>query len=118
MTVVSGCSAGRGAPDREETFAVQGGECTEPQEDDVPAAASDAAAEALAAATVDASELAAWMTTILESRSTDQEIAETSLEGYAYIEAVRAEVRAGLSKAGFPDAPTRIIEAFSNVECS
>src|SRR5689334_7004693 len=83
------CGAGRGDPDREETFTVQGGKCSaqwwlEPQDIDVPAAASDAAARALAAATVNSSELNAWKTTVLESQSGHREISETSLEGYAY----------------------------------
>ena len=121
--VVSGCGDGRGAPDREETFAVHGAECTakwwlEPMVDDVPRAASDEATRALTGAKVEASELEDWKRTILESQSGDREITESRLEGFAYVEAVRADVRSSLAKAGFPDAPTRLIEVYSDVDCS
>lgn len=121
--VVSGCGDARGAPDREETFAVRGAECTaqwwlEPMVDDVPSAASDEASRALTSAKVEASELEDWKRTIIESQSGDREITESRLEGFAYVEAVRAEVRSGLAEAGFPDAPTRIIEVYSDVKCS
>ena len=121
--VVSGCGDARGAPDREETFAVQGAECTaqwwlEPLVDDVPGAASDAASRALTSAEVDASELEDWKRTITESQSGDRELTESRFEGFAHVEAVRAEVRSGLAEAGFPDAPTRLIEVYSDVKCS
>jgi hypothetical protein len=121
--VVSGCGDARGAPDREETFAVQGAECTakwwlDPLVNDVPAAASVEAARALTGAKVEASELEAWKRTIVESKSGDREITESRLEGFAYVEAVRADVRLRLAEAGFPDAPTRFIEVYSDVDCS
>lgn len=121
--VVSGCGDARGAPDREETFAVHGAECTaqwwlEPLVEDVPSAASDAASRALTSAEVEASELEDWKRTITESQSGDRELTESRLEGFAYVEAVRAEVRSGLPEAGFPDAPTRLIEVYSDVKCS
>jgi len=121
--VVSGCDDARGAPDREETFAVQGAECTaqwwlEPLVDDVPSAASDTASRALTSAKVEASELEDWKRTITESQSGDRELTESRLESFAHVEAVRAEVRSGLAEAGFPDAPTRLIEVYSDVKCS
>jgi hypothetical protein len=121
--VVSGCGDARGAPDREDTFAVKGAECTaqwwlEPMVDDVPRAASDEARRALTSAEVEAPELEDWKRTITESQSGDREITESRLEGLAYVEAVRAEVRSGLAEAGFPDAPTRLIEVYSDVKCS
>lgn len=90
----------------------------EPLIDDVPRAASDEASRALTSAKVDASELHDWKRTIQESQSGDREISESRLEGFAYVEAVRAGVRSGLAEAGFPDAPTRLIEVYSDMKCN
>ena len=86
--------------------------------DDVPRAASDEAIMALRSAKVDGTELEDWKNTIVESQSGDREISESRLEGFAYGEAVRAEVRSRLADAGFPDSPTRLIEVHLNVKCS
>ena len=72
----------------------------------------------LTSAEVEASELEDWKRTITESQSGDRELTESRLEGFAHVEAVRSEVRSGLAEAGFPDAPTRLIEVYSDVKCS
>lgn len=123
MLLLSACGVGYGTPDREEDFAVQGGECSarwwlEPLADEVPDGASSVASEALTESVVSPSELEEWKTTILESKSGDREIPDHRLESYAYVEAVRADVRSELEAAGYPDAPTRLIEVYSDSECS
>lgn len=121
--LISGCGNARGAPDREETFLVQGAECTaqwwlEPMLDDVPKAAAEEASRALTSAKVETSELEDWKRTITESQSGNREMTASRLEGFAHVEAVRAEVRSSLAEAGFPDAPTRLIEIYSDLKCS
>lgn len=120
--LLSACGVAYGTPDREEDFAVQGGECSarwwlEPLVDDVPEKASSVATQALADSEVSPTELEDWKVTILESQSGDQKIPDYRLESYAYVEAVRADVRSELEAAGFPDAPTRIIEVYSDSNC-
>ena len=120
--LLSACGVAYGTPDREENFAVQGGECSarwwlEPLVDDVPDEASSIASQALADSKVSPSELEDWKDTIVESQSGDQQIPEHRLESYAYVEAVRADVRSELEAAGFPDAPTRVIEVYSDSNC-
>ncbi|MBD7993980.1 hypothetical protein H9639_01535 [Arthrobacter sp. Sa2CUA1] len=123
MFLVSACGAAYGAPDREENFTVQGRECSarwwlEPLADEVPDEASSVASHALTNSVVSPAELEEWKATILESQSGDKEIPNHRLESYAYVEAVRADVRSELDAAGYPDAPTRLIEVYSDSDCS
>lgn len=119
---LSGCSVLRGAPDREESFATSYGECTaqwwlEDLADDVPDDAQGAARTALEDAQVSEDERAEWESVLLDSQSEGAEIPEDRLEGQAHIEVVRAEVRAALDDAGYPDQD-RIIEVWSDLNCS
>lgn len=121
--LLSACGIAYGTPDREESFTVQGGQCSarwwlEPLVDDVPEEASSVASRALADSKVSLSELDDWKNTIAKAQSGDKEIPEHRLESYAYVEAVRADVRSELEAAGFPDAPTRVIEVHSDSKCS
>ncbi|GAA4836350.1 hypothetical protein [Garicola koreensis] len=123
VVALTGCGSARGEPDRVETFPVDGGECTaqwwlEPLVQDVSGEASAAAERALRESTVSATDIAEWEETLLNAQSRHQEIPAKKLEGYAYIETVREKVRSGLDEAGFPDAPTRIIETYADLECS
>lgn len=76
------------------------------------------ASHALTNSVVSPAELEEWKATILESQSGDKEIPNHRLESYAYVEAVRADVRSELDAAGYPDAPTRLIEVYSDSDCS
>lgn len=119
---VSACGGRSGPPDRQDTFSVAGGECTAkwwlgPLVDSVPEDAARVARESLASAEVTADDLNDWKTTILDSQSSDRKIPEAKLEGYAYVEGVRSDVRAGLAESGYPDSP-RLIEARADVDCS
>ncbi|WP_299169130.1 hypothetical protein [uncultured Arthrobacter sp.] len=121
--MLSGCSLARGAPEREEVFAVQGGECAarwwlEPLVEEVPDEASDVAGRALTDAVVSTAELEEWKEILLDSQSDDRPIPGQRLEGLAYVEVVRAAVRSELAESGYPDAPTRLIEVYSDVDCS
>ena len=121
--MLSACSIARGTPEREETFVVQGAECTaqwwlEPLVEKVPDDASDVARRALAEAEVSSSDIEEWTEILLDSQSGDRPIPEHRLEGLAYVEVVRANIRSKLAEAGFPDAPTRIIEVYSDVNCN
>lgn len=123
VVTLTGCASAHGEPDRVETFAVDGGECTaewwlEPLAQDVPDEASDAAERALSEATVSATDIMDWEETLLNAQSGDQKIPPNELEGHAYMEAVREDVRSGLDKAGFPDAPARLIETYADLDCS
>lgn len=120
--LISGCAADRGEPDRQETFPVTGGECTaswwlEPIVDDVPAEAAAVARDALGDAVVTDEASADWQVVIDESDSSDATIPEDRLEGQAHIEVVREHVRMELDAAGYPDAPTRLIEVYSALSC-
>lgn len=123
LALLTGCGVDYGAPDREETFSVQGGACSarwwlEPLADEVPEDASDVAREALFSSTVSASELGEWKEILLESQSGDRQSPVHTLDGYAYVEAVRADVRSELQDAGYPDASGRVIEVYSDSDCS
>ncbi|MDQ1204608.1 hypothetical protein QE377_000967 [Microbacterium sp. SORGH_AS 862] len=110
-----------GDPDRVDTVSVADGVCDvswwlSPLADGVPNDAWRIAEERLAAAEVSQSRWDEWRT-ILES---DPDIGWTSeglLQGHAYREAVRAEVRAALEEAGYPDT-NRVIEVYSDISCS
>lgn len=122
LSVLTSCSLGQGEPDREESFDAAGSQCTarwwlDPLVEDVSPEASRAAREALEEASVSTADIAGWKDTLIDSRSGDEELAEDELEGYAYIEAVRSDVRDGLKQAGYPDAPTRAIEVRSALDC-
>lgn len=111
----------QGEPDRVETFTAAGGQCTaqwwlDPLVEDVPGEAATAAQQALNEATVSTTEVEKWKDTLLTSGSGEPPPAN-ELEGQAYIEVIRAEVRSGLAEAGYPDAPTRVIETRSDLEC-
>ncbi|KRF04302.1 hypothetical protein ASH00_14450 [Arthrobacter sp. Soil782] len=86
--------------------------------DEVPVEASDVADQALSNSVVSTSELEEWKEILHESKSGDGQIPAHKLEGDAYVEAVRADVRAELEAAGYPDAPTRVIEVYSDSDCS
>ena len=106
-----------------ETFDAAGSHCTaewrlDPLVEDVPPEASSAASRALEEATVSSAEIEVWKEVSLDSQSGDQNLPPSELEGYAYIEQVRLEVREGLEEAGYPDAPTRVIEVRAGLECS
>uniref|UniRef100_UPI001CA5738C hypothetical protein n=1 Tax=Arthrobacter sp. B1805 TaxID=2058892 RepID=UPI001CA5738C len=68
-----------------------------------------------ASSSVSTAELVEWKKIVSdsESESSDRQIPIHKLEGYAYVEAVRADVRSDLQAAGYPDAPTRFIEVYS-----
>lgn len=121
--VLAACSFTRGTPDREETFKVADGECTaawwlEPLVDEVPDEATAVADHALTEATVSTAEREEWKEIVLDSQSGDRQISQSQLEGHAYIEVVREHVRSDLQEAGYPDAPTRIIEVYSDLQCT
>ncbi|MHA7264668.1 hypothetical protein ACX80W_15875 [Arthrobacter sp. TMN-37] len=123
MGLLSACGLAFGAPDREERFTVEGGECSarwwlEPVVDEVPDDAFAVADQALTEASVSSSELEEWKEIVRESQSGDRRIPEHRLEEYAYVEAVRADVRSELAAAGYSDVPTRLIEVHSDSNCS
>lgn len=123
LGVLAACSPGQGEPDRTETFEAAGSQCTaqwwlDPLVDAVPPEASSAASRALEDAKVSSADIEVWEEMLLDSQSGDQDLPPDELEGYAYIEEVRLKVREGLDEAGYPDAPTRIIEVRSDLECS
>ncbi|MBE1514295.1 hypothetical protein [Nesterenkonia halotolerans] len=106
-----------------EAFDAAGSQCTaqwwlDPLADDVPPEASSAASRALEEATVSSADIEGWEETLLDAQSGDQDLPPDELEGYAYIEEVRLKVREGLEEAGYPDAPTRVIEVRADLECS
>lgn len=110
-----------GEPDRVDTVSVTGGECEvswwlSPLADDVPDDARRIAEERLADAEVNQSRWDEWRTT-LESDPDINWTSEGLLQGHAYREAVRAEVRAALEEAGYPDT-NRVIEVYSDIACS
>lgn len=121
---VAGCQGPppySGEPDRAETIPVTGGECAlswwlEPLADDTPASALRIAEEHLAEADVTQRQWDQWRTT-LESDPDADWPSEGLLQGRAYIEVVRAEVRAALEAAGYPDTD-RVIEVYADVTCS
>ncbi|MFC0678306.1 hypothetical protein ACFFGH_10685 [Lysobacter korlensis] len=121
--LMSGCAADRGEPDRRETFRVTEGECTaswwlERLVEDVPAEAEAVARDALMNAVVTDEATAEWQVIIEDSDSSDAEIRQDRLEDQAHIEVVREQVRVALDAAGYPDAPTRVIEVYSALSCS
>lgn len=83
----------------------------------VPQDASDVAYEALRSSSVSAGELQEWERILIESGS-GRPAPGYKVEGYAYAEAVRADVRSALQAAGYPDHPTRVIEVYSESRCS
>ncbi|EXJ52846.1 hypothetical protein AS96_02435 [Microbacterium sp. MRS-1] len=110
-----------GEPDRADTIPVVGGECElswwlSPLADDVPDDAWRIAEERLAVAEVSQSRWDQWRT-ILESDPDINWTSEGLLQGHAYLEAVRADVRAALEEAGYPDT-NRVIEVYSDIACS
>lgn len=110
-----------GEPDRVDTVSVADGVCEvswwlSPLADDVPDDAWRIAAERLADAEVSQSRWDEWRT-ILESDPDINWTSEGLLQGHAYLEAVRAEVRASLEEAGYPDT-NRVIEVYSDISCS
>ena len=122
--LLSACGSSYGTPEREESFSVQSGQCDarwwlEPLVDEVPKEASNIALQSLQESDVSSAELQEWKKILSESDSSeDRQIPAYRLEGYAYVEAVRADVRAGLAAAGYPDTPTRLIEVYSDSDCS
>ena len=123
LLLLCGCAADRGEPDRVDTLPVTGGECTaswwlEPLVKDVPANAAAIARSALETAVVTDSAREEWQTVVDESDSSDRELPPDRLEGRAHIEVVREHVRVELDAAGYPDAPTRLIEVYSSLNCS
>lgn len=124
MLSVAGCRGvppPSGDPDRVDTVSVAGGECEvswwlSPLADGVPNEAWRIAEERLADAEVSQSRWDEWRT-ILESDSDTTWTSEGLLQGHAYREAVRADVRAALEAAGYPDT-NRIIEVYSDISCS
>lgn len=83
----------------------------------MPSEATDVADRALAEANVSTSELGAWKQAILDSQSGEKQLSQSELEGHADIEVVRVHVRSELHRAGYPVAPTRIIEVYADLEC-
>ncbi|UNK72053.1 hypothetical protein [Microbacterium sp. H1-D42] len=119
---LSGCSALRGAPDREDTFTTSYGECTAQwwlgsPGDSVPEQASDIAEASLAEADVTPESNAEWQALLVDSQSEGAEVPEDRLEGQAYIEVVREHVRNELDAGGYPDTE-RVIEVWSDLRCS
>ncbi|MDR6867414.1 hypothetical protein J2Y69_002017 [Microbacterium resistens] len=121
---VAGCRgvpSPSGEPDRAETIPVAGGECElswwlTPLSDDVPDDAWQIAEQRLADAEVSQSHWDEWRT-ILDSDPDIDWTSEGRLQGRAYLEAVRADVRAALEAAGYPDT-RRVIEVYSDIACS
>lgn len=117
--ILSACGSSYGTPEREESFSVQSGQCNARWWLEVPEEASDVALHSLKESDVSSAELQEWKEALSESDSSeDRPIPAYRLEGYAYVEAVRADVRAGLAAAGYPDSPTRLIEVYSDSDCS
>lgn len=109
-----------GQPDRTELISVPDGECDiswwlAPLVEDVSAEAEKIAAVALADAEVDAGEWQEWHT-LLDGDPDNDTANSVRLHGAAYLEVVRADVRAALEAAGYPDAD-RIIEVYSELNC-
>ena len=101
---------------------MHGGECTgrwwiEQLDDEAPQEVSDIARQALTRSTVSTTELEGWKETIDGSKSGEREIPAHKLEGYAYMEAVRGDVRAELQAAGHHDQFSRIVEVHYESEC-
>lgn len=119
---LSGCSLVQGPVDREETFAVDGGQCTAQWwlgdlKSGVSEEAEQIADDALRVATVTESSLAEWQSILEDSQSGGDELSAIELKGQAYIEVVRAHVRDELDGAGYPDSD-RVIEVWSDLACS
>lgn len=87
-----------------------------PLADGTPDDARSVAEDALAGARVTDAELAEWRT-ILAGDPDVTWRSETKLEGSAYREVVRADVREALDEAGYPDT-NRVIEVYSDLHCT
>ncbi len=83
---------------------------------DVPEEAQSVAADALDAATVDDAALQEWYA-LLESDPDLDGVSSVRLQGSAYLEVVRAQVRTALDTAGYPDTE-RVIEVSSDLSCA
>ncbi len=87
-----------------------------PAVDDPPAEAKPIALEALAEATVSEAQWSSWYQLLNDDPDLDY-IPEVRLQGSAYLEAVREDVRVALEAAGYPDIE-RVIEVYSNLSCA
>jgi hypothetical protein len=123
IAVLAGC---RGAPpsadpDRAESVMVPAGRCEiawwlTPVGGDVPAEAQSVAAGALDAAVVDDD---TWRELYSELGSDPDldGVSAVRLQGSAYLEVVRTQVRTALDTAGYPDTE-RVIEVYADLACA
>lgn len=87
-----------------------------PLADGVPDDAHRVAEKALAGARVTDVEVAEWRAILADDPDVTWR-SEAKLEGSAYREVVRADVRDALDEAGYPDA-NRVIEVYSDLRCT